>query len=195
MSNMLQIETNNQEKYNRILKISNIKDGNDTYAWINDFSSFICSYDSSYYYNQSFLPNLFEKFIYYINSFKEYDEEMDNILKILKTQNNKLRNNKNKKEFQISINNYIQSNLLGDKNIVDNTPPSALFKNKNNSLITLSYKNELCTFKCYKKEEGELKLNKKEIIKYYNHLLNFRRYKKLANNKAKAKDYVKKPID
>jgi hypothetical protein len=175
MSNMLQIETNNQEKYNRILNLSSTIEGKDNYAWINEFSSFICSYDSSYYYNQTFLPNLFEKFIHYIKAFQEYDEEMDNILKILKTQNNKLKNNKNKKEFLISINNYIQSNLLGDKNIVVNTPTSALFTTKKNSLITLSYKNEICTFKCYKKKDGELKLNKKEITKYYNHLLNFRR--------------------
>jgi len=181
--------------YENLIKISEtidtleLKESMDTVFFeqiIKEFSSFICTYDSSFLYNQSFLPTIFKKFRAYLNTIQDINYEIDAIVDTINNYkkiidiyrpNNDIPNDKklnveNKKLFTISINDYIQSNLNGEKEILKNKSSANLLKNCKNYLITFKFKNEICTFKCFNKKDDSLILNEEEIILKYIYLYN-----------------------
>ena len=195
LHNITNNNSNRDPSFSKLITIYNTIDNSENDLLINEFSSFLCSYNSAYIYNQSFLPLLYEKFITYIKAFNEYDKELDYILNLLKYEKNKPNGEKQQKEFLISINNYLQTNLLGDKKIISNKSANLILNWKKDMIITFSYKNEICAFKGYIKKDINLELDKKSIINYYNYLLNLRRSYKISKNRNRVKLYAKNPID
>ena len=160
-------------------------------TFINEFSSFIGSYDKSYSYNQSFLPTMFDNFVIYLNKINNSITLLDKILLIL-NEFNELHKSSNadlkdtdKANFIVSINNYLVANLLNERKIKKGQSCTNLFKSEDKCLVTFEFKNEITTFYCFDSND---ELDVAVINFHFDHLIN--NYQ-LLNYKNNQKEVLK----
>jgi hypothetical protein len=177
-------DTTDMENIDRIaelddlLKLINFYDNYHIKLFINEFSSFLCAYDTSYNYNQSFLPTMNESFLFYLKRANECVKILDQILLLLNSINEKehyLKNNEEKKSFTVAVNGYIESNLFDNHKKILNDSCVNILNNISKTTITLKFSGELKTFYCFKADDSldfnEIENNFKNLILNYNYFL------------------------